>query len=192
MPAADVNAVCAGTHSDYTEITAGRMADDAPSGIEVTVSSDADADLIGGSGDGAPDEYYFFACVRAEPGADGTPNDSANVHGRWAISGRSQFSRKLGTPGNVRVNKDDTEVTVSWNRVAGAASYEVKWSDQTDVAFIDAGAVTCAQESETTTCIDNSVLGSGAGTRYYWVVAKAAVGGSDLTSAPSGRKSISN
>ena len=112
--------------------SAGRDARNAPSGIEVEVATtDPDTtDLIGTAGSGTPDQYYFFACVRAEPGAtaENAPG-TANDHGPWAISSGAPFSRNLNTPRGVsssRTTGDSTfNATLSWNAVSGATGYEV-------------------------------------------------------------------
>ena len=144
---ADVDDVCelaadASTgDGKYTDITGGsesgdgRSAMDASAGIEVSVtdrstSTDA-ADLIGTVGAGDPDEYYFFACVRAEPDAAAGRTDTGDDdHGQWAISSGQRFSRRLSTPSSVRVSRvtEDTsfDATVDWNAVNGADAYVVQ------------------------------------------------------------------
>ena len=194
----DINTVCQASHSDYVNITAGRGAMDASAGIEVRVADEntSDGDLIG-AGTGVPDDYYFFACVRAEPDATGGQTGAGDDdHGPWAISSGQRFSRKLATPGNFTAakndsNNDDTDdqVVFKWNRVTGATGYSVYSHEGTNAPT--SAEITTAQGSSAVCSTGDSgtvltCIGPIPNSRtYYWVVATTTVAGGSLTSGPS-------
>ena len=94
------------------------------SGIEVKVEHETD--VLSASGATAPDTYYFYACVRADP--DGNP-DEGDGHGPWKISSAKSFARKA--PVAPSVGTPSREATVSWTTVPNADSYTVEYRQRT-------------------------------------------------------------
>ena len=198
VPRTIVDDVCDATdHADYPAVANNRARRNAPGGIEIEVmlsgADDTAADLIGTTGSGEPDEYYFFACVRAEPDTtDGTPNTANTDHGPWAISGATRFSRTLPNPGGVRITESNGAYSITWNRVAGAAGYQVRGGSTTSqYDFTNSGNDCSTSTAADTSCTITTTPSAGE-TFYYWVTATATVGGSSLVSRPSSRAQISN
>ena len=98
-------------------------------GIEIT-ASDA-PDLIT---DDPADDYYFYACVRANPDEANGGNDE----GAWAISSGQKFTRKPpAAPSSVRAAVGDpatSSVELTWSTVSAADTYDVEWSIERDFA----------------------------------------------------------
>ena len=135
-------------------------------GVEIT-ASDA-TDLIA---EGAADDYYFYACVRANPDAQ----DGGDDEGAWAISSGQKFTRKPpAAPSSLRAAAGDSATTsmkLTWSAVSAADTYDVEWSEQRD--FSSPGNMDGVSETE------HTVLNLTADTTYYFRVRSTAadVGG---------------
>ena len=97
-------------------------------GVEIEVSGDLVTIAL------TPDEYYVYACVRADP----TPEaDNDGNHGGWSISAPQKFvagQRDLSAP-NTPSTVLDTAGQVKWTWVrVDADGYQVQYAvDRTDV-----------------------------------------------------------
>ena len=104
-------------------------------GIEIEVSAEvsasAGADLVNKTL--TPDEYYIYACVRADPDSNGTDD-----HGAWSISTPQKFvagqngleASTLATPTLLNSGTaNNVKATWTWGQQSDADGYQVQYAE---------------------------------------------------------------
>ena len=155
-------------------------------GMGIEISASADAGLLAA----APDEYYFYACVRANPDLTAGSDDDTTDHGAWAISSARKFIG--GQPGEslgAAAVPGTTARTVlfSWTAVPDTtADYHIEYVLGSTIS--DSTPSRSRVNVTTSTVVTRTVTGLTSGEQYAWRMRYSiSVGGRKLYSAwPSG------